>query len=49
MLRQFLDEYGSAITRRTTVVVIGDGRGNGKDPAVGAFEEIARRAGTWSG
>lgn len=43
-LRQFLDEFGSAITRRTTVVVIGDGRGNGKDPAVGAFEEVARRA-----
>ena len=43
-LGQFLDEFGSAITRRTTVVVIGDGRGNGKDPALGTFEEIARRA-----
>lgn len=43
-LRQFLDEYGSAINHRTTVIVIGDGRGNGKDPAVGTFAELARRA-----
>ncbi|BDZ56467.1 VWA domain-containing protein [Barrientosiimonas endolithica] len=43
-LHQFLDEYGSAVTHRTTVVVIGDGRGNGKDPAVSTFAEIARRA-----
>lgn len=43
-LRQFLDEYGSAINHRTTVIVIGDGRGNGKDPALDTFAEIARRA-----
>ena len=40
----FLDEFGSAITRRTTVLVLGDGRGNGNDPNVAAFEEITRRA-----
>ena len=40
----FLEEYGSAITRRTTVLVLGDGRGNGNDPRIGVFEEIARRA-----
>ena len=30
---QFLEQYGSAVTRRTTLLVLGDGRGNGKDPA----------------
>jgi uncharacterized protein len=40
----FLDEHGSAVTRRTTVVVLGDGRGNGRDPNLTAFAEIARRA-----
>jgi uncharacterized protein with von Willebrand factor type A (vWA) domain len=33
-----------AITRRTTVVVLGDGRNNGRPPNVGALEEIARHA-----
>ncbi len=41
---QFLEHYGSAITRRTTVIVLGDGRGNGRDPRLGVFEEITRRA-----
>ena len=41
---QFLEQYGSAVTRRTTVLVLGDGRGNGKDPRLPVFEEIARRA-----
>jgi len=40
---QFLENYGSALTRRTTVLVLGDGRGNGNDPRIGVFEEIARR------
>ena len=40
----FLDEFGTAITRRTTVIVLGDGRGNGRDANVAAFEEITRRA-----
>ena len=31
-VRQFLEDYGAAITRRTTLIVLGDGRGNGKDP-----------------
>lgn len=43
-LRQFLEDYGSSLNHRTTVIVIGDGRGNGKDPALEAFAEIARRA-----
>jgi hypothetical protein len=43
-LGQFLDDHGGAITRRTTVIVLGDGRGNGKDPNFGAIAEISRRA-----
>ncbi|WP_030483699.1 VWA domain-containing protein [Nocardioides aequoreus] len=41
---EFLDQFGSAINRRTTVVVLGDGRGNTHDPRLGVFEEITRRA-----
>ncbi|YAL83601.1 VWA domain-containing protein [Dermacoccaceae bacterium W4C1] len=41
---QFLEEFGSAVTHRTTVIVIGDGRGNGNDPGLSDFAEIARRA-----
>lgn len=41
---QFLEQFGSALTRRTTVLVLGDGRGNGNDPRLDVFEEITRRA-----
>ena len=41
---QFQEDYGSAVNRRSTVLVLGDGRGNGNDPALPAFEEICRRA-----
>lgn len=44
VLEQFLEEFGSAIDRRTSVVVLGDGRSNGNDPALEAFAEITRRA-----
>ena len=40
----FLEDFCSAVTRRTTVLVLGDGRGNGNDPNLPAFEEITRRA-----
>jgi uncharacterized protein with von Willebrand factor type A (vWA) domain len=40
----FLEEFGSAVTRRVTVLVLGDGRGNGNAPGLAAFEEITRRA-----
>lgn len=40
----FLDQFGSAVTRRTTVLILGDGRSNGRDPGLRAFEEITRRA-----
>lgn len=44
MFRSFLEEFGSAVTRRTTLIVLGDGRGNGRDPGLPAFEELTRRA-----
>jgi uncharacterized protein with von Willebrand factor type A (vWA) domain len=40
---RFREEFPDIVTRRTTVVVLGDGRGNGHDPNLPAFEEIARR------
>lgn len=40
----FLEQFGSAVTRRTTLVILGDGRGNGRDPRLSVFEELARRA-----
>ena len=43
-LGEFLEDHGDAITRRTTVIVLGDGRGNGKDPNFAAMAEISRRA-----
>jgi uncharacterized protein with von Willebrand factor type A (vWA) domain len=41
---KFLAEHSSAVTRRTTLVVLGDGRNNANDPNLAAFEEITRRA-----
>jgi uncharacterized protein with von Willebrand factor type A (vWA) domain len=41
---EFVAEHSSALTRRTTVLVLGDGRTNAKDPNLAAFEEITRRA-----
>jgi len=37
-------EYLQAVTRRTTVVVLGDGRNNGRPANAAALEEIARHA-----
>ncbi len=41
---RFVDEHLAAITHRTSVIVLGDGRGNGRDPNLPAFENISRRA-----
>lgn len=43
-LGQFREEYSSAVNRRSTLLVLGDGRGNGNDPNLDAFAEITRRA-----
>jgi uncharacterized protein len=40
---RFREEFGDTVTRRTTVVILGDGRGNGHEPNTEAFEEVARR------
>jgi uncharacterized protein len=40
---RFREDFPDIVTRRTTVVILGDGRGNGHDPNMAAFEEIARR------
>lgn len=39
---QFKNLYLPTINHRTTLVVLGDGRNNGKEPNVSAFEEMAR-------
>jgi uncharacterized protein with von Willebrand factor type A (vWA) domain len=41
---QFRNEHLSTINHRTTVVILGDGRNNGKYPNVEALEEIAQHA-----
>ncbi|GAB2743346.1 VWA domain-containing protein [Salinifilum aidingensis] len=38
----FLEEYRGALDRSTTVVVLGDGRNNGRPPNLPALEEISR-------
>ena len=40
---RFREDFPDTVTRRTTVVILGDGRGNGHDANLDAFEEIARR------
>lgn len=44
VLERFTTEHLDAVTRRTTVVVLGDGRNNGKPPNVEALGEVARLA-----
>jgi len=40
---QLLAEHSAALDRRTTLIVLGDGRGNGNEAQLGTFEEITRR------
>ena len=42
--RQFLERYGDAVNRRTTVIILGDGRNNFYDPGLEALQEIRARA-----
>lgn len=42
--RRFLELHGDALDRRTTVVVLGDGRSNFHDPGEDALAEVRRRA-----
>jgi uncharacterized protein len=41
---KFVEEYGGAINHRTTLIILGDGRGNGRDPNFAAMAEMSRRA-----
>jgi uncharacterized protein len=41
---QFKNRYLPTINLRTTLVVLGDGRNNGKNPNARAFEEMAQHA-----
>jgi uncharacterized protein with von Willebrand factor type A (vWA) domain len=43
-LRRFHDEFLPAVTRRTTVLVIGDGRNNYNPPEDWVLRELGRRA-----
>ena len=43
-LETFCHKYLGSVTNRTTVIVLGDGRGNRNPPNVWALEEIRRRA-----
>jgi hypothetical protein len=43
-LSQFHRRYLGAVTRQTTVIILGDGRGNRHPPQVWALEDIRRRA-----
>lgn len=40
----FVERHLAAVTGQTTVIILGDGRGNRNPPNVGALEEIRRRA-----
>lgn len=44
MWHELLEEYGDLITRRTSVLVVGDARHNAFDPRPDLFAEVARRA-----
>jgi uncharacterized protein len=43
-LENFYERYMTAVNHRTTVLVLGDGRGNGHPPNAWVLEEVARRA-----
>ena len=43
-LAMFQSEHASAVNRRTTVLILGDGRGNGNPPHLWALEDVRRRA-----
>ena len=46
VLRSFVEQYSSAVTPRTTLIVAGDARSNYRDPAIEVFAGLAHRART---
>ncbi len=43
-LQNFVDRFLDAVDNRTTVIVLGDGRNNHRDPRLELFERLRRRA-----
>lgn len=43
-LKVFMDDYAGTIDRRTTVIVLGDGRNNENDPGLQYLQQIRQRA-----
>lgn len=43
-LKNFVDTHLDAVDRRTTVIVLGDGRNNHRDPRLDLFERLQRRS-----
>jgi uncharacterized protein with von Willebrand factor type A (vWA) domain len=43
-LKQFCDRHTGDVDHRTTVIVLGDGRNNYNDPAIGSLDNIKRRS-----
>ncbi len=41
---QFLEDYSDSLTKKTTVLVIGDARNNNQDPGINSFIRIKERA-----
>jgi uncharacterized protein with von Willebrand factor type A (vWA) domain len=41
--RSFLDQFGSQLSPKTTVLMLGDGRNNGRDPGIEALAVIRER------
>jgi len=43
-LESFRSQWGSAVSPRTTVLILGDGRSNYRDPSAWSLRDLARRA-----
>jgi uncharacterized protein len=43
MFTRLLSQNSAALDRRSTLIVLGDGRGNGNDAQADTFQEITRR------
>ena len=43
-LNEFMKDHASTVDRRTTVIVLGDGRNNENDPGLDAFSKLRQRA-----
>ncbi|MBF6523517.1 VWA domain-containing protein [Nocardia farcinica] len=44
VFRQFVADHAHTVNRRTTLLILGDGRNNGNDPGLADFADLTRRA-----